>query len=166
MITVESVLNESREWLTGLDRTILGKFACDAEYMILRNAFIRLSWSEGSVAVDSPVNNVMSELNDLMDEYLMKMHLSETGLRNDFRNKVRDEINFWWAVSNDEVWVTRSYVFDDYRDDRTWVDRYMALFTVPARLPYFEAGLFDVVKVDRFIRDDIDIRLVFALENA
>lgn len=156
MVTVDSAINVAVDWVNGLDRSVLGSLAVEHTDLVFNHALMCLRWGDDVEYDDPDIFTVIVAMQSAVSSRLYNATV-------EYKDKLEDELLFWWSVSDNPVLVERSEL-NTHDSDLRWFRRYQAVSLIPARLQYFEAGIFDVVTVDRYIDSGIDLNLVSTLE--
>ena len=134
----------SREFVAGLDRTPLGRFAIDSDVLSAMDLMQRV--------VTSIVVPVGDRLPSGVASNRLAAALRDAGLDTslDCSRDCAAEVFFWWGVTDESLW---SSSVPDSLESR--VERLRAVYDNPSMHDYFGAGIWDVALVGKLMREGI-----------
>ena len=144
-------LAQSGAWVKKLDRVRLGRFAIDADVLVVLDALERLS-------IEQPSNSSfsVSYLNRELDIALGR----EESILNQFHTSgaLRAEIFFWWEREGYET----EYIYDKrshYRSVDVTMNLLAKVYENTDRLSFYEAEIWDEDFISGCLSEGIDVAM-------
>ena len=156
---VQERLERSREWVAVLDRSVIGNFAVDDEFLVLSHAI-------ASVAVEdfagSPVNaDVRNTLMGRRYERGSTLIASENGIGvTEMVTQGIAEVFVWWGRQGVNKKFTEQDEYEQFRPRCSFIN---TLINRPERLPYYEVGIHNRSFINKCITDGVDAELAVSM---
>ena len=157
---VREIIAAAEKWLSGLDRSVLGSFAMDAELLMLHYAD---DIAASNVEYRKNYSRLLNKINEV------KGARKKVLASHDWLNAhLTAEVYYWQYVSGEFSIESQLNSASPGIKDRFYFLKMVAGIAsdVPESIPYINAGFIDKEVIERFIADDVDPELAVEVSGS
>ena len=138
---------KSNDFVNGLDRSRLGRFAVPIEALLMIDTLERI---DKSIVSESPEGK----------EFYGERHDRTKYFYSDSKPKMQEilsELFFWWKMHNDPLWaIIPEWDLNLNEESLRLLELY---YTHPDMHDFFDAGIWDISFIARCIADGVDVEM-------